>query len=220
MQIERIVSHHFSRSNMYILDCDEEGTVGLVDAGIGKGYARLAAALGTRRPKWVFLTHWHLDHVGWLARIVADYTPVVYCAEESVPFVTGKKSWRASYYYQHAAPWWAKPVWGLVFRMWPTQPIAKAQAVKPGDALMLGTQRWEVIALPGHTRGSVGLYHAEQGVLFSGDAVFRARGGAGLQNIPHFDCEDPAQVDATLAKVQEMGIRAIYPGHFSCGAVS
>lgn len=43
--------------------------------------------------------------------------------------------------------------------------------VKEGDIIDLGERELEIIELPGHTAGSIGIYDKNSGVLFSGDVV-------------------------------------------------
>ena len=46
-----------------------------------------------------------------------------------------------------------------------------ADALWEGDVIDLGTRRFEVILIPGHTPGSIALFDAENRVLVSGDSV-------------------------------------------------
>ncbi len=47
----------------------------------------------------------------------------------------------------------------------------RPRAVREGEVLDLGTRRFEVILLPGHTPGSIALLDREHRLLFSGDSV-------------------------------------------------
>ena len=58
-------------------------------------------------------------------------------------------------------------------------PVAfRAQRTKPtklideGDVLDLGNCAFEVLHLPGHSPGSIGLWEKNTGTLFSGDAIY------------------------------------------------
>ena len=54
-------------------------------------------------------------------------------------------------------------------------PFPKAlEALPYGDTIDLCGIRFQVLHTPGHSSGSVCLYDAENGVLFSGDTLFRA----------------------------------------------
>src|SRR4029078_11069566 len=44
-----------------------------------------------------------------------------------------------------------------------------------GDVVDLGDRAFEVLHLPGHSPGSIGLYEARTKVLFSGVAVYKGR---------------------------------------------
>jgi glyoxylase-like metal-dependent hydrolase (beta-lactamase superfamily II) len=217
MQVTQIQSGPAFRANTYILEENDE--VALIDAGMGTRYGRLKRALGERRPAWVLLTHWHVDHVRWLRRIAADYGPLpVYCDFQTAQYITGKRRYHESSYYREESPWWLKPFWGMAFHLWPIPTLDAVTVVAPGDVLALGGENWEVIDLEGHTLGSIGLYHAGRGVLFSGDAVFRTKDGA-LVPVSYAFSVSRERVDATFARVQAMDIKEIYPGHYSCGTV-
>lgn len=219
MKVDRIRSNNpILQANMYVLVDDDH--YGIIDACHGTGYERLIRTLGNRRPQWVFLTHWHCDHVGWLARLLADYdyTPTVYCTEESAPFITGQKHWRESYFYQVSGPPLTKLFWSFAFRVWPIEPVHEVTVVKPGDTLALGAESWQVMALPGHTLNHVGLYHAGRRALFSGDAISLNRHGH-LRKSLDMLAEDTRLLAETFERVKELDLEVIYPGHFGCGVV-
>ncbi len=205
-----------SWAHMYVLE--DDGEVGLVDACVGSGYGRLRRVLRGRRPAWVFLTHWHFDHAGWLARLVDDYDLTVYCSADSAAFLMGRKRWHDSYFWQAAGRWWVRPAWGLLSALWPIRPVERVEAVAPGDALALGGARWQVVDLAGHTRGSLGLHHLERRVLFSGDAVFMNREGCIHPTYP-FLAEDIDLLAESFRRVEAMDLEAIYPGHDHYGRV-
>jgi glyoxylase-like metal-dependent hydrolase (beta-lactamase superfamily II) len=43
----------------------------------------------------------------------------------------------------------------------------------PGTPVMLGSDRLDVLFMPGHSPGSVGFHHPGQGFIISGDVLFR-----------------------------------------------
>jgi hypothetical protein len=53
-----------------------------------------------------------------------------------------------------------------------TRPAPCTRKVREGDRLDLGDRSFEVLHLPGHSPGSIGLWEEDSGVLFSGDAVY------------------------------------------------
>src|SRR5690606_15480213 len=51
-------------------------------------------------------------------------------------------------------------------------PAPPTRILEEGDIVDLGDRHFEVLHLPGHSPGSIGLWEAATGILFSGDAVY------------------------------------------------
>jgi glyoxylase-like metal-dependent hydrolase (beta-lactamase superfamily II) len=95
-------------------------------------------------------------------------------------------------------------------------PIAAAVEVAPapatvllddGDVVDLGDRAFEVLHLPGHSPGSIGLWDAAAGVLFSGDAVYDG---------PLLDELDGSHVDAyldTMRRLRALPVTVVHGGH-------
>jgi glyoxylase-like metal-dependent hydrolase (beta-lactamase superfamily II) len=84
---------------------------------------------------------------------------------------------------------------------------AITQLVDEGDILDLGDRRFEVLHLPGHSPGGIGLFESNTGVLFSGDAVYD---GPLLDQFPDADigayCE-------TMRRLRELPVTVVHGGH-------
>jgi glyoxylase-like metal-dependent hydrolase (beta-lactamase superfamily II) len=65
----------------------------------------------------------------------------------------------------------------------------------------------KVIALPGHSKGSIGILTAG-GELFCGD-LFENTKGPALNSL----MDDPTAAHASLANLEDLMIRTVYPGH-------
>jgi hydroxyacylglutathione hydrolase len=65
-----------------------------------------------------------------------------------------------------------------------------------------------ILHLPGHTRGSIGILTAA-GELFCGDLMDSMMGRPSLE----FFIDDMAAAEASLARLQTLGVRMVYPGH-------
>ena len=73
----------------------------------------------------------------------------------------------------------------------------------------------QVLSIPGHSKGSIGILTAG-GDLFCGDLLENSKGPA-----TNSIMDDPAACDASLAKLQAFQIQTVYPGHgkpFSMGS--
>lgn len=67
----------------------------------------------------------------------------------------------------------------------------------------------EVISTPGHTKGSVCLWYAQQKALFSGDTLFR-KGMIGRTDLP---TSVPEEMPKTLEKLKRYPYEILCPGH-------
>lgn len=76
-----------------------------------------------------------------------------------------------------------------------------------GDVIDLGDRAFEVLHLPGHSPGSIGLWDAKSGVLFSGDAVYD---GPLLDDIPGSDVGDYLD---TMDRLLKLDVTVVHGGH-------
>ena len=78
-----------------------------------------------------------------------------------------------------------------------------------GDTLTVGGLTLRVMETPGHSRGSVCLLVEGQGVIFSGDTLFR--GNCGRCDFPGGDYRAMLRSLARLGRLE--GQYQVYPGH-------
>ncbi len=76
-----------------------------------------------------------------------------------------------------------------------------------GDVIDLGDRAFEVLHLPGHSPGSIGLWDEATGVLFAGDAVYD---GPLLDELD--GCDIPAYV-ATMRRLRALPVNVVHGGH-------
>ena len=87
-------------------------------------------------------------------------------------------------------------------------PATPTALLHEGDLLDLGDRVFTVLHLPGHSPGSIGLWEAETGILFSGDAVYR--------DGPLLDALPGSDVDAyirTMHRLRDLPVRTVHGGH-------
>lgn len=77
-----------------------------------------------------------------------------------------------------------------------------------GDVLDLGDRTFRVLHLPGHSPGSIGLWEASTGILFSGDAIYD---GPMLDVLPE---SEPDALRATHERLRRLAPRTVHGGHF------
>lgn len=86
-------------------------------------------------------------------------------------------------------------------------PFTPTRTLSDGDVVDLGDRCLEVLHLPGHSPGSIGLWDAERGVLFSGDAVYDG---------PLLDSGDDSDVEAyvaTMDRLAALPVEVVHGGH-------
>lgn len=84
---------------------------------------------------------------------------------------------------------------------------AVTRIVHEGDIVDLGNRQFEVLHLPGHSPGSLGLWEVATGTLFSGDAIYDG---------PLLDEIKGADIDAYLAtmrRLRELPVNIVHAGH-------
>ncbi|GAA6755205.1 MBL fold metallo-hydrolase [Thermus thalpophilus] len=168
-----------------------EGGYFLVDAGLPWEANRLLARLADP-PRFLFLTHHHLDHAGGARTLWERYGVPVFAHPQEWPYLTGEK------------PRPPLPIPLLGRRLANLAPPLPKEALVPAEEGM-ELFGWRVVHLPGHTLGQVGLFR--EGVLLAGDALR----GKGLP--PRLINEDHALARQTVRKILDLGAKRIYLGH-------
>ena len=87
------------------------------------------------------------------------------------------------------------------------EPATPTSTIKDGDKLDLGNRVLEILHLPGHSPGSIGLWEAETGTLFSGDAIYN---GPLLYDIPGANRD---HYISTLERLMDLPVTIVHAGH-------
>jgi len=96
---------------------------------------------------------------------------------------------------------------GMTFESFGQRRAPVTRLVDEGDVIDLGDRWFEVLHLPGHSPGSIGLWEAATGTLFSGDAVYDG---------PLLDQLDGSNVDdycTTMERVLTLPVTVVHGGH-------
>ena len=192
--------------NVYLVR-DGDGVM-LFDAGIRAmtdAVAAAGASLGgiTR----VLLGHGHPDHRG-----VAPFFDVpVLCHADNRADAEGDGG-RRYFDYTKLRPY-AKPVFPFLLNVWDGGPVQIADTVAEGDDVA----GFEVVLLPGHAPGLVGLWRAADRLALVSDCFYTLdpqSGRHGHPRVPHdaFNL-DTAQARASILKLAAMEPAAAWAGH-------
>lgn len=80
--------------------------------------------------------------------------------------------------------------------------------IDEGDVIDLGNKVFQILHLPGHSPGSIGLWDLKGKTLFSGDALYD---GELLDSLYHSDKQVYMQ---TLERIETLGVDVFHAGHY------
>ncbi|MGH2630829.1 MAG: MBL fold metallo-hydrolase, partial [Actinomycetota bacterium] len=170
--------------------------------------------LAEGRPLIALATHGHFDHVGGLAEFDDRRCHEADAAEVRKPFAIRIERTRQPYgvdemfaYYGFEVPERtidALPNAGFDTSGWVAPGAKPTSFVSDGDVVDLGDRRLEVLHVPGHTPGSIAVWEAATGLLFSGDTVY-------VDSRLGFD--DLGAAEASLRRLRELPVRRVHAGH-------
>ena len=190
----------------------------MVDSGLGIASLKDAARSLLDKPLAAVATHSHYDHIGGFHEFeerIAHRSEEEELAEPH-GFASLKSTdlggqvvdaIRASGYELPEALVTALPHDGYDLADYRLRPAPATRLVDEGDVIDLGDRVFEVLHLPGHSPGSMGLWEAASGTLFSGDAVYD---GPLLDELPGSDI--PRYVE-TMKRLKELPVSVVHAGH-------
>ncbi|MGB9737918.1 MAG: MBL fold metallo-hydrolase [Chloroflexus sp.] len=151
------------------------GHVTIIDTGYPDQGARVLAALNFlgRSPKQVqhiIVTHHHIDHAGNVAALQAQTGATVWMHPLDAELVAAGQAIRPT---TVSSPgWFNRVACGVAKRFMPStfSPACVDRLVTDGETIPVAGGL-EVIHLPGHSAGQIGLYWSSQQVLFAADTV-------------------------------------------------
>jgi len=190
----------------------------IIDTGMGIASLEDAAKYLFGKRVTAVATHTHLDHVGSHHEFAERIAHPIEAQRLSAP--AGRASLRRDDYpaeliqsFERAGyevgPLYitALPHEGYDLDSYRLLPAPVTGTVEEGDVIDLGDRHFEVLHLPGHSPGSIGLWEAATGVLFSGDAIYD---GPLLDE--GSDGDIPAYI-RTMHRLAELPARVVHAGH-------
>ena len=197
-------------SHVYLIGNPSSGDLSLVDAGLmGKGKYKIESIQGLgiqfTDVKRVIMTHTHLDHIGCLGEILQAIPHAELWVHTTEADLLEQGDDRAVYGMDMFQ--------SMCQSQYGIQPGAFKFTVdrklEGGETLDLGGTEWEVLHIPGHSAGSIGLYNRPGKILIPGDTVYADYA------IGRFDLygANGAQLKASLMTLANLEVDILLPGH-------
>ena len=190
MIIKKLPSGPFG-TNAYLLACPETKETLIIDPGV-ESKERILRTLKDNEfiPKAIVLTHSHWDHIGDVAALQRQLGIPVLIHSLDAPNLIDPGC--------DGIP--------CPLEIPPTTPDC---LLSDGDTIPVGTCTFRVIHTPGHSPGGICLYNKEEGILITGDTLFK-------KSIGHvnFSTGQPDLMWESLAKLEKLPPETkVYPGH-------
>lgn len=178
----------------------------VIDTGLGlRPLAAEVEELG-ERPLTGIVTHTHFDHSGGLHEFATRCAHPLEAATMAAPDAHNTV---ADIGYVRAEAFLALPFAGFDHRSYAVRPAPITDPLEEGDVVDLGDRAFRVLHVPGHSPGSIALFEAETGILFSGDVVYD---GDLIDNLYH---SVPERLAESMARLRELPVRVVHGGHFA-----
>jgi len=194
-----------NRANLWLIRGRDSDL--LIDTGLGVSSLKQYLTEMLDKPLKVVASHVHFDHSG----SCHEFEQVYIHKNEHHALCVGDQQAILSAPEIGFVPdsdFDAIPYQGFSASSYEVSACPHAQVIQHGDVIDLGDKAFEVLHLPGHSSGSVGLYNARQQQLFSGDVVYD---GALLDTLEDSVVDD--YID-TMEKLLQLPADEVRPGHY------
>lgn len=194
-----------NRANLWLLKGRDADL--LIDTGLGVSSLKLYLADLLDKPLKVVASHVHFDHSG----SCHEFDDVYIHHNEHQALRSGDQRLILSvpkFGFVPDSDFDAIPYQGFSASDYEVRACPWAQALQHGDIIDLGNRAFEVMHLPGHSSGSIGLYDVAAQQFFSGDVVYDGQLLDELEDSVVSDYLD------SMERLLQLQTDEVHPGHY------
>ncbi|MCX8119156.1 MAG: MBL fold metallo-hydrolase [Desulfobacterota bacterium] len=197
-------------SHTYLIGFPSSKDLSLIDPGLaGKGRYKLDSirkfGIELEEVKRIIMTHTHFDHISALSEVQKEipWAELWIHQAEADPLEEGDER---TVYGMEMFQQVCQMQYGMRNGAFKTKVHRKLQGC---ETLKIGGMAWEVVHIPGHSLGSIGLYASSEKALIPGDVIYADHA------IGRFDLfgADGSVLKESLRRLSELEVKILLPGH-------
>ncbi len=178
-------------TNCYIVVNEALNECFVIDPGDDEEVIIAAVEETKAVPVAILLTHGHFDHIYAVEPLVKKFGIPVYASENEAALLMEPEMNCSAYYGREVS-------------------VVPENYIEDGDTFCVAGFKIKGIHTPGHTKGSMCFYIGDEGVLFSGDTLFK--GSVGRTDLPTGNTH--LLIESLRDKIIVLPPETtIYPGH-------
>ena len=179
MYVKKIINSYFE-TNSYIFEYNN--SLFIIDPG--SDINKIINSLENKKIDYILLTHGHMDHIGSVKELIKLYNPKVFLSNLDKDYINGNII---------LDPYFDNNNYNFEFI----------------DYSNFNFDGIKIINTKGHSKGSVSIYLEKEGIIFTGDTLFK--GSFGRFDFPLGNFKELKESINLLFSLDENVI--IYPGH-------
>ncbi|MBW4442732.1 MAG: MBL fold metallo-hydrolase [Plectolyngbya sp. WJT66-NPBG17] len=195
----------WNRANLWLIKGRDRDL--LIDTGLGVSSLRHHIASLIDKPLLAIASHIHFDHAGGMHEF--DHRAIHEAEAEALR--TGD-DYEALCSPEHEfvleEHFDLLPYSGFTVEQYTLRGAEPTEILQEGDVLDLGDRAFEVLHLPGHSPGCIGLYDSQSQDLFSGDVIYDG------DLLDELHCSHIPTYIESYERLKKMSIETVYPGHY------